>query len=102
MSIDPKDRMYMVRGHRDYYPVNYDGRYYSEVSGKASEELQSLYIAAPRSMFYSNVSQVSGSHELRNMPRDPVVLCPVDGGYLIIAAWGQEASDENVVNEKNN
>lgn len=29
---------------------------------------------------------------------DPVVLQPVKGGYLILAAWGEEASDEIVVN----
>lgn len=33
---------------------------------------------------------------------DPVVLQPVNGGYLIVTAWGDEASDENVVNSINN
>lgn len=33
-----------------------------------------------------------------NVP-DPVVLQQVKGGYLIITAWGDEASDENVVNQ---
>lgn len=33
---------------------------------------------------------------------DPVVLQPVKGGYLIVAAWGDEASDEIVVNTINN
>lgn len=33
---------------------------------------------------------------------DPVVLQPVKGGYLIVTAWGDEASDENVVNQKMN
>lgn len=33
---------------------------------------------------------------------DPVVLQPVKGGYLIVTAWGDEASDENVVNQKFN
>lgn len=33
---------------------------------------------------------------------DPVVLQPVKGGYLIITAWGDEASDEIVVNSINN
>lgn len=33
---------------------------------------------------------------------DPVVLHPVEGGFLIVAAWGPEASDESVVNEKMN
>lgn len=33
---------------------------------------------------------------------DPVVLQPVKGGYLIVAAWGDEASDEIVINEAMN
>ncbi len=33
---------------------------------------------------------------------DPVVLQPVKGGFLILAAWGDEASDELVVNNKFN
>lgn len=33
---------------------------------------------------------------------DPVVLQPVNGGYLIVAAWGDEASDPVVVNTLNN
>ena len=33
---------------------------------------------------------------------DPIVLQPVEYGYLIITAWGDEASDELVVNPKHN
>lgn len=33
---------------------------------------------------------------------DPVVLQPVKGGYLIITAWGDEASDPLVLNENHN
>lgn len=33
---------------------------------------------------------------------DPVVLQPVKGGYLIVTAWGDEASDEIVLNPKEN
>jgi hypothetical protein len=33
---------------------------------------------------------------------DPVVLQPVKGGYLIVCAWGDEASDPEVVNGLNN
>lgn len=33
---------------------------------------------------------------------DPVVLQPVHGGYLILAAWGDEASDDIVVNQTMN
>jgi hypothetical protein len=33
---------------------------------------------------------------------DPIVLCPVNGGYLIVSKWGLEADDEALVNEKMN
>lgn len=33
---------------------------------------------------------------------DPIVLQPVKGGYLILTAWGDEASDELVVNANHN
>lgn len=33
---------------------------------------------------------------------DPIVLQPVPGGYLIVTKWGLEASDELVVNDKQN
>lgn len=33
---------------------------------------------------------------------DPVVLYPVECGYIIVTAWGDEASDPLVVNELNN
>lgn len=36
-----------------------------------------------------------------NIP-DPLVLQPVNGGFLIVTAWGNEASDENVVNQNQN
>lgn len=40
------------------------------------------------------------------VPPDPIVLAPVVYNgikhYLIVSAWGQEASDELVVNERNN
>ena len=34
--------------------------------------------------------------------KDPIVLKPVNGGFLIISKWGLEASDEIVINEKMN
>jgi hypothetical protein len=36
--------------------------------------------------------------EKKHIP-DPIVLQPVKGGYLILTAWGNEASDPLVVNE---
>lgn len=33
---------------------------------------------------------------------DPIVLQPVDKGYLVISKWGIEGEDEIVVNQKMN
>lgn len=64
-----------------------------------------LYICAPtkdidkRGLF--KIGNLLASVTQRSIP-DPVVLQPVKHGFLIVAAWGDEASDENVVNEKMN
>lgn len=34
--------------------------------------------------------------------KDPIVLQPVKGGYLIVSSWGMEASDPIVLNPKHN
>jgi hypothetical protein len=34
--------------------------------------------------------------------KDPIVLKPVNGGFLIVSKWGLEASDEIVINERMN
>lgn len=63
---------------------------------------KSLMICAPMNEMEMSVSPwTRQSRILQHIP-DPVVLQPVKGGYLIVAAWGDEASDENVVNEKMN
>jgi len=63
-----------------------------------------LEIAAPPSDFDTSGMQVK-DFKLQEIP-DPVVLQPVlyknNKYYLIVTAWGLEASDELVVNEKMN
>lgn len=62
-----------------------------------------LLIAAPAKDF-----KTTDRHEVKNFRLslkpipDPVVLAPVIGGYLIVTAWGDEASDPLVQNEINN
>jgi hypothetical protein len=34
--------------------------------------------------------------------KDPIVMKPVNGGFLIVSKWGLEASDEIVINERMN
>jgi len=41
---------------------------------------------------------ITDGYKLEHIP-DPIVLQPVQHGYLILSAWGDEASDEIVVNE---
>ncbi|HTI12486.1 MAG TPA: hypothetical protein VL832_28130 [Puia sp.] len=36
------------------------------------------------------------------VPKDPIVLSQVKGGFLVVTKWGLEASDEIVVNQKMN
>lgn len=64
-----------------------------------------LMICAPKKdMDLKGLNKVGAVFQLgqiKHVP-DPVVLQPVKGGYLIVTAWGDEASDENVVNEKMN
>jgi len=58
-----------------------------------------LRICADKSQFdLSNITIIDG---YKLIP-DPIVLQPVKGGYLVVTKWGNEASDEIVVNEKMN
>jgi len=60
-------------------------------------------IAAPeKDMEISSLYEKKGWRIFKKTPPDPVVFCKVRGGYLIITAWGDEASDEEVVNQKMN
>lgn len=58
-----------------------------------------LMICAPKKQFDTTNMELSGSFL---SPKDPIVLCPVTGGFLIVTKWGLEASDELVKNEIEN
>jgi hypothetical protein len=58
-------------------------------------------ICAPLKDMEIPSGKMINGYKIENIP-DPIVLHPVKGGYLIVCAWGDEASDENVVNEKMN
>lgn len=57
-------------------------------------------ICAPVKDMDMTRSEVVG-YKVVDIP-DPVVLYPVQFGYFIVSAWGPEASDEHVVNQKMN
>ncbi len=58
-------------------------------------------ICAPMDDFDLVDYEVVGDKMVKKVP-DPVVLCPVRMGYLIVTAWGDESQDPLVLNEKNN
>lgn len=71
--------------------------------GRFSVESSGLKICAPlKDMEIPPNKKVEGYKISTIHVPDPVVLHPVHKGYLILAAWGDEASDEIVVNEINN
>lgn len=69
-----------------------------------------ILIAAIESLFHKSAfdksrERILGSPQLEakgQVDLDPIVLMKVKGGYLIITAWGDEANDELVFNEKLN
>jgi hypothetical protein len=77
------------------------GRRYSGIY-KLLKGTSVLEICAPvKDMDTSGLRIEDGYRLVKHVP-DPVVLQPVNGGYLILTAWGDEASDPLVVNEINN
>ena len=68
------------------------------VSGQNSTTLK---ICAPLKDMEVGDRQMVVGYKIQDIP-DPVVLRPVMGGYLIVCAWGNESSDEIVVNQKMN
>lgn len=58
-------------------------------------------ICAPITDFDTAGMRVDG-HRLVHDIKDPIVLQPVDGGYLIVSKWGLEAGDPIAVNPKEN
>lgn len=63
-----------------------------------------LQIAAPEKDFDMTAKDIVDFEIVAKQKpaEDPVILQPVKGGFLIVTAWGDEASDPLVVNEINN
>lgn len=71
---------------------------YQEING----EWYDLPELEPMKMFDTKLVEGGAMPEKIVVIPDPVVLQPVQYGFLIITAWGDEASDEIVVNPKAN
>lgn len=76
---------------------------YSNLGGiRFSIVNKDLKICAPLKDFDMTGKQLQDYKIIKQAIPDPVVLKAVKDGYLILAAWGDEASDPIVVNEINN
>jgi len=77
----------------------------SDIKKAIKRNQKSLQICTPvKDMDMTNMS-VEDGYKMKRVYKDipdPVVLQPVKGGYLILTAWGDEASDPIVLNEINN
>lgn len=62
-------------------------------------KIRTMSICAPKTMMNMEGQKVVGNEIV---PKDPIVLHPVKGGFLIVAVWGNESNDEIVVNNKMN
>lgn len=61
-----------------------------------------LFIIATRDQLNMKSARVQGHKLVDIVKEDPIVLQPVKEGYLIVSAWGVEASDKEVQNPRFN
>lgn len=95
----------MMKKEDGFYVSNENGKKYlgyqhSINQAKLRYANNKLQICAPvKDMDISGLELKEGYKLQKKHIPDPVVLQPVKGGYLILTAWGDEASDPLVVNE---
>ena len=66
------------------------------------EEPKGMIMCAPLKDMKLDQREFVRNYQILQAPKDPIVLQPVHGGFLIVAAWGDEASDPDVTNAINN
>lgn len=81
----------------------------AQVESKIIRFNESLHICAPkRDLNLKGLKQIGNifsrvvNNVIKETYEDPIVLCKVADGYLIVTAWGDEASDPLVVNPQSN
>lgn len=56
----------------------------------ANGEWKEVSIVASKDEFNLSNYEVEKGWELKEIPRDPIVLWPVHGGFLVVTKWGKE------------
>lgn len=83
------------------HPVTGQTMWSKEFPARVS--VSNLFIAAPRDqMRVLDNERVDENMVIQSMPQDPIVCLSVDGGYIVLAAWGEEGQDPRVFNADNN
>jgi hypothetical protein len=111
-NFNPKEKDVLLEAwsigtHRDYKDevLNDNGVSHDRWPSLYKKEMRKapLQICAPSKDMILDKGLLVGYRivDVKDVP-DPVVLQPVKGGFLIICAWGDEASDPLVVNQINN
>lgn len=121
-KISELDECHFIKEHRAY--VNNKFKYVNKLECEEQKNLSykedylkkmdsfktfskcPLEIAAPPTDFNTAGKEVENSKIIKAPIPDPIVLQPVifknKKHYLVVTAWGAEASDESVVNERMN
>lgn len=99
ISHGPFGQAIIIRDNDTVFGIDYG--FGDEPRRKQKKTKPAFKICAPESDFDMTMLRSVGHRLELNVP-DPIVLQPVNGGYLIVTKWGLEASDELVVNEKQN
>jgi hypothetical protein len=91
---------------RYYYEYDVYGRHNHTVvtdeSIKVVSKKEGFKICASVKDFDTSNMRIEDGYRLEyNLP-DPIVLQPVNGGYLIVSKWGLEGEDAELTNEKMN
>ena len=91
----------LVFGKTEWYIGDIPEKNQLEIAGfKARDEdkveNQDIMIVATKEEFDTKGLQLSNGWELKELPKDPIVLYPVSGGYLIVSKWGAEADIDEV------
>lgn len=106
-KIDKKDWQYKISEYRSESMSYVTEEIYEDYRKNTKRHpyaywqcIKNLYIVAPIGDMDMGNSKLENGYKI--VALDPVVLYPVTKGFLIITAWGPEANDELVVNQKMN
>ena len=91
----------LVFGKTEWYIGNIPEKNQMEIAGfkvRDEDKIESrdIMIVATKDEFDQKGLQMSNGWELKELPKDPIVLYPVSGGFLIVSKWGLEADLDEV------